>query len=105
MRDEYRAGKLPQPNLANLDNYFEIGLSQDHEMRRWAPSPITTASTPPSLARRHYHHPMPADGRLWTGTEEAEVKPVARASGKRPKRFLSGCGSRARLIPWNSTVA
>lgn len=82
MRDEYRAGKLPQPNLANLDNYFEIGLSQDHEMREMGAVTDYDGFYTAQLARRHYHHPMPADGRLWTGTEEAEVKPVARAKPK-----------------------
>ena len=82
MRDEYRAGKLPQPRLANLDSYFEIGVAQDHEAREIGALTDYDGFYKAQLARRHYHHPMQPDGRLWTGAEEAEVKPIALAKPK-----------------------
>ena len=82
MRDEYRAGKLPQPRLANLDSYFEIGVAQDHEAREIGALTDYDGFYKAQLARRHYHHPMEADGRLWTGAEEAEAKPAALAKPK-----------------------
>ncbi|HOZ29180.1 MAG TPA: hypothetical protein PK080_17570, partial [Hyphomonadaceae bacterium] len=82
MRDDYRSGNLPQPNLTNLDNYFEIGVTQDHELREMGALTDYDGFYKAQLARRHYHHPMEADGRLWTGAEEAEAKPAALAKPK-----------------------
>ena len=82
MRSDYIAGDLPRPNLANLENYFEIGVAQDHEAREIGALTDYEGFYRAQLARRHYHHPMPADGRLWTGEEMAEAKPVQQA---RPK--------------------
>lgn len=82
MRSDYIAGDLPRPNLANLENYFEIGVAQDHEAREIGALTDYEGFYRAQLARRHYHHPMPADGRLWTGEEAADAKPVKKA---RPK--------------------
>lgn len=82
MRSDYIAGDLPRPNLANLENYFEIGVAQDHEAREIGALTDYEGFYRAQLARRHYHHPMPADGRLWTGEEMAEAKPAKQA---RPK--------------------
>lgn len=76
MRDDYRSGNLPQPRLTNLDSYFEIGVSQDHEIREMGALTDYDGFYKAQLARRHYHHPMAPDGRLWTGAEEAEAKPA-----------------------------
>lgn len=82
MRDDYRSGNLPQPNLANLDSYFEIGVTQDHEAREIGALTDYEGFYKAHLARRHYHHPIPPDGRLWTGAEEGEPKPVSLAKPK-----------------------
>ncbi|RYD94056.1 MAG: N-acetylglucosamine transferase, partial [Sphingomonadales bacterium] len=82
MRDDYLSGNLPQPNLTNLDAYFEIGVAQDHETREMGAVTDYDGFYKAHLARRHYHHPIPADGRLWSGAEEAEVKPVSIAKPK-----------------------
>ncbi|HVY89160.1 MAG TPA: hypothetical protein VG942_09855, partial [Hyphomonadaceae bacterium] len=79
MCEEYRAGNLPQPNLANLDSYFEIGVALDHEMREMAAVSDYDEFYRSLLARRHYQQPMQADGRLWSGAEQPEVRPVAKA--------------------------
>ncbi|MDB5409941.1 MAG: tetratricopeptide repeat protein [Rhodospirillales bacterium] len=64
--DEYRAGRLPQPDLANLDVYLEVGNEQDHEeievqgigdYRGWWLA---------MLARRNRFRPISRDRRLWT---------------------------------------
>jgi hypothetical protein len=75
MRDEYLSGGLPSPRLANLEAYFEIGVAQDHEAREMGAVTDYDGFYKALLARRHYHQPMDADGRLWTGAEEGERKP------------------------------
>jgi predicted O-linked N-acetylglucosamine transferase (SPINDLY family) len=80
MRDDYLSGNLPQPNLTNLEAYFEIGVAQDHETREMGAVTDYNGFYEAHLARRHYHHPMPADGRLWNGAEAAEVKPATKTN-------------------------
>ncbi len=82
MRDEYISGALPQPRLGNLDSYFEIGVAQDHEAREMGALTDYDGFYHAQLARRHYHQPMDADGRLWTGEEKVEPNVVPR---KRPR--------------------
>ncbi len=72
MRDEYLAGKLHQPRLSNLDAYFDIGVAQDHEAREIGALTDYDGFYTAQLARRHYHHPMDADGRLWNGEEQVQ---------------------------------
>lgn len=81
MRDEYMAGEMPQPRLTNLDAYFEIGVALDHETREMGAVSDYDEFYRAQLARRHYHHPMEPDGRLWAGEE----KPEAPARKTRPK--------------------
>jgi len=82
MRDEYASGALPQLRLGNLDSYFEIGVAQDHEVREMGALTDYDGFYHAQLARRHYHQPMDADGRLWRGEEQ--IEPPA-ASKKRSK--------------------
>jgi predicted O-linked N-acetylglucosamine transferase (SPINDLY family) len=82
MRADYIAGNLPRPNLANLESYFDIGVAQDHEAREIGALTDYEGFYGAQLARRHYHHPMPADGRLWAGEEQPEAKPAKRATPK-----------------------
>lgn len=73
MRDEYLSGRLHQPRLANLDAYFDIGVTQDHEAREMGALTDYEGFYIAQLARRHYHQPMDADGRLWSGEEKPEA--------------------------------
>jgi len=82
MRSDYLAGNLPQPRLAGLDSYFEIGVAQDHEIREMGALTGYECFYRAQLARRHYHHPVDPDGRLWSGSEENEVKPAKRVQPK-----------------------
>lgn len=79
MRADYIAGKLPQPRLSNLDAYFDIGVAQDHELREMGALTDYDGFYRAQLARRHYHHPMDADGRLWTGEETSDAPQRERA--------------------------
>ena len=79
MRADYIDGNLPQPRLANLDAYFDIGVAQDHEIREMGALTDYEGFYRAQLARRNYHHPMEADGRLWVGEEKLEAAPRARA--------------------------
>ncbi len=81
MRADYIGGKLPQPRLANLDAYFEIGVAQDHGVREIGALTDYDGFYRAQLARRHYHHPMDADGRLWVGEEKSDA-PRMRAKRK-----------------------
>ncbi len=70
VRDDYLSGALPQPRLGKLDSYFEIGVAQDHEVRDMGALTDCEGSYHAQLARRHYHQPMDADGRLWNGEKQ-----------------------------------
>ena len=80
MRDEYISGALPQPRLSNLDSYFEIGVAQDHELREMGALTDYDGFYQAQLARRHYHQPMDADGRLWKGEEQIEPNAARKRS-------------------------
>ncbi len=73
MRADHIGGNLPQPRLTNLDAYFDIGVAQDHEVREIGALTDYEGFYRAQLARRHYHHPMEADGRLWPGEEKLEA--------------------------------
>jgi predicted O-linked N-acetylglucosamine transferase (SPINDLY family) len=64
---EYLAGQRPQPNLANLRTYLEIGLALDRDDREMQAEPDLHALYRHELARRHSVKAIPADGRLWEG--------------------------------------
>jgi len=81
MRADYVSRKLPQPRLANLDAYFDIGVAQDHEVRESGALTEYQGFYRAQLVRRQYHHPMQADGRLWPGEEKVEA-PRVRAKPK-----------------------
>lgn len=82
MRDEYLSGAMPQPRLSNLDSYFEIGVAQDHELREMGALTDYDGFYQAQLARRHYHHPMDPDGRLWTGQEQIEPAAASKKNAK-----------------------
>jgi predicted O-linked N-acetylglucosamine transferase (SPINDLY family) len=79
MRADYISGNLPQPNLNNLDAYFDIGVAQDHELREIGALTDYEGFYRAQLGRRHYHHPLAADGRLWDGEERPDVPQRAQA--------------------------
>jgi predicted O-linked N-acetylglucosamine transferase (SPINDLY family) len=85
MADEYSAGVLPRPNLANLDAYLEIGASLDHDAAEIGAAADYHALYRHALAERHRNTPIQADGRLWTEAEiiageASQMRTAARAA-------------------------
>ncbi len=83
MRDEYLAGALPQPNLANLESYMEIGVAYDHDAAEIGMLADYEEFYRAELAKRHHQRPMQTDGRLWDGAASAAKpapKPIDRAA-------------------------
>jgi predicted O-linked N-acetylglucosamine transferase (SPINDLY family) len=78
MADEYRTGRLPRPNLANLASYLEIGANIDHDTAEIGVAADYHAIYRAALAARHRNAPLPADGRLWAENEigAAEAAPI-----------------------------
>ncbi|WP_159997054.1 hypothetical protein [Roseomonas sp. 18066] len=57
------AGRLPRPDLSNLESYLEIGVGLDHESVEFGPG--FDAAYRGAIARRHRFTPFPGDARLW----------------------------------------
>ena len=67
---EAQQGRLPRPDLTNLDAYFSIGTDLDHEGEEMLAVEDYPALYKTRLARRHLLRSLPADGRFWT---EADI--------------------------------
>lgn len=65
MWQEYETGKLPQPDLRNLDVYLEIGAKQDHDAVEMLAVEDYRGWWENLLATRHAHRPVEPDNRLW----------------------------------------
>ncbi|CAM3120356.1 O-linked N-acetylglucosamine transferase, SPINDLY family protein [Asticcacaulis taihuensis] len=61
--------RLPQPDLANLDTYFEMGLLHDHEAVEVQTIADYKGFWREKLAKRHAYRPVPFDNRLWKKPE------------------------------------
>jgi predicted O-linked N-acetylglucosamine transferase (SPINDLY family) len=70
---DYRAGRLPQPDLANLDAYLEVGIGHDHEGQELLATADYDGLYKTKLARRHLSRPLTADHRLWTAADIASA--------------------------------
>jgi len=58
------AGRLPRPDLANLDAYLEVGNQAEHEEREVQSIPDYLGWWRERLARRARFRPLPPDRRL-----------------------------------------
>jgi len=76
MWEDFRAGQLPVPDLANLAVYEEIGLEFLQGCEGMSIPPERYAA---EIAARALHEPLPADGRLWPGAL-GSMPPVSRAA-------------------------
>ncbi|MEZ5995150.1 MAG: tetratricopeptide repeat protein [Hyphomonadaceae bacterium] len=83
MTREYEAGALPQPNVANLDAYLEIGAAFNHDAEDIGARPGYHDCYRDALAARHRDQPMQPDSRLWEGPSNAEGRAIAPAPGVR----------------------
>jgi len=64
---EFRAGKLPRPNLTNLDAYNDIGVALDNNDIELMTVPNYLEIYREKLADLDRYSYMPPDGRLWSG--------------------------------------
>ncbi|MDO9710126.1 O-linked N-acetylglucosamine transferase, SPINDLY family protein [Paracraurococcus lichenis] len=64
---DFAAGRLPRPDLANLDACLELGAAINHDAEETSFVADYEARWRAALARRHAFSPLPADGRFWDG--------------------------------------
>jgi predicted O-linked N-acetylglucosamine transferase (SPINDLY family) len=74
MWDDYQSGRLPRPDLSNLEVYLEVGIDDDFDAIDVMTIDDYEAWYRGKLARRHRYRPIGPDKRLWTQAdiEEAE---------------------------------
>ncbi|WP_304189750.1 tetratricopeptide repeat protein [Phenylobacterium aquaticum] len=94
MVEDYQQGRLPQPDLTNLDAYFSIGTDLDHEGVEMLAVEDYPQIYKARLARRHLLRPLPSDGRFWTEADmvaaEALVGGVTAAVTPLPRKRAAG---------------
>ncbi len=76
MVEDYRQGRLPRPDLANLDVYQEVGIAVDHEAVEVLamPDPDYERWFRTLLADRHRVWPIRPDRRLWQDADLARAE-------------------------------
>ncbi len=79
MQEDYQQGRLPIPDLRNLDVYHTLGLEEDHEEIEVMAVADYQAWYKEKLARRHSIWPITSDNRLWTESD------IAKAAKKVPE--------------------
>ncbi|HWF63915.1 MAG TPA: hypothetical protein VN685_04820 [Rhizomicrobium sp.] len=87
MAGDYAQGILPQPNLANLDEYFEAGVSLDHEAEEIGRAADYHGLYKGKLTHAHRCRPLQPDPRLWTEADiaAAEQRPAPRPAPRQPQ--------------------
>ena len=65
MWGDFMAGRLPQPDLRNLDVYIEVGIEHPAETIDFLPEDDYLARWRKGLAERDFLYPIPADTRMW----------------------------------------
>jgi predicted O-linked N-acetylglucosamine transferase (SPINDLY family) len=88
MAADYRAGRLPGPDLSNLEAYMAVGLEFDHEAAELMAEPAYHELYRAGLQRRHLMRPLKSDGRLWAGDQgqaetDGSLKPRALRRARR----------------------
>jgi predicted O-linked N-acetylglucosamine transferase (SPINDLY family) len=66
MWEDYQEGRLPVPDLTNIELYRELGLERDHEGAELVRMSDYIDGYREKIAARHRSWPVPPDGRLWT---------------------------------------
>lgn len=85
---DYAQGKLPVPDLANLDVYHEIGCDIDHEATELSTLNDYNAFYRGKLSVRNAVYPVPHDNRFWRA--EREDARTATGAEKSPARGTTG---------------
>jgi hypothetical protein len=78
MWENFRNGRQPTPDLANLEIYQEIGIEEEHEAVDMTFIPDYLERYKARLERRHRLWTIPADHRLWTADDVARVERAMR---------------------------
>jgi predicted O-linked N-acetylglucosamine transferase (SPINDLY family) len=74
MCSDHQKGRLPRPDLSNLDSYLEAGIDHDHENQELLGIADYHGLYKAKLARLHLARPMRADERVWTAKDIALVE-------------------------------
>jgi predicted O-linked N-acetylglucosamine transferase (SPINDLY family) len=68
---DYQQGRLPRPDLTNLDVYLAIGAEEDHEARETGAIEDYRGLYRDRLKARHRARPIPPDARFWSAEDAA----------------------------------
>ena len=80
MCDDHINGRLPRPELTNMDAYFEAGIDHDHEAIEMQAVADYHGFYKNELARLHRAWPLQADGRIWKHADIAKADGASQAS-------------------------
>lgn len=87
MAEAHARGATPQPSLDNLDSYFAVGLTQDHDAVEVLALEDYHGWYRSGLEARHLSRPLRPDGRLWTQADLAAAeRPAAGLDADRRRR-------------------
>jgi predicted O-linked N-acetylglucosamine transferase (SPINDLY family) len=77
---EYQEGRIPRPDLKNLDAYLEVGAGIDHDQQEILSVADYHGLYKAGLATHHRAWPIEADRRIWTPSDIAAVEQSAPAA-------------------------
>jgi predicted O-linked N-acetylglucosamine transferase (SPINDLY family) len=80
---DYEGGKLPVPDLTNLEIYHEIGCDLDHESAELLTITDYNAIYRRKLAVRHALYPVAHDMRFWQSGPEDQAAEAVEIAGER----------------------
>ena len=94
MCDDYKRGKLPKPNLTNLDRYLEVGIEFDHEAQEMLAVEDYAGLYKSALAQQHLARPISPDLRLWSDADIARADrpvrvPAVRSVKTSPQKVIA----------------
>ena len=92
MVQDYQQGRLPQPDLRNLDAYFQVGLEHDHDSQEMLAVTDYHGLYREGLARQHAIWALGPDGRLWTEADIAAAEPARLPAPTTPKKIPAEVG-------------
>lgn len=85
MAQDYMGGVLPEPDLTNLEDYFEVGVSLDHDGQETGQIKDYEGVYKAALAHRHRCRPLQPDQRLWSQADIAALRPPLVCNVGQPK--------------------
>jgi hypothetical protein len=89
---DYRQGRLPRPDLTNLERYLEAGFSLDHEAEELLTIDDYHGLYKSRLAACHEAQPLLPDDRIWSAkdielAEHAKIEPASSSEQPAPRRI------------------